>query len=111
MFSTANYKDILDEVYKFIELSPLEFVNKEEELTKGIQQVITVLDRNPIDILNVIAKIVNNPDEPYTPPSIWLFQMLDEKMRMKKCHDKLGVLYEKCLSELVEACVYNKSDL
>jgi len=76
----------------------------DDELEEGISSILTVLDKNPRSILDIIAC------HPYIPAS-FLLSDLAEKMQKKNCADRLSVLFSGYLSEITEACVYNIFDL
>jgi hypothetical protein len=86
----------------FIEKNRLEC--KPEELKAGVDKVLFVLGKNPVAIMNVISghQFI---------PGTFLLDELADKMKMQGCLEKLGMLYDKCLNEIVKTCIWNYRDL
>jgi hypothetical protein len=102
MFRKTNEELDLAGLDDFIE-KPSQECN-EEELKKGVNKILVVLSKNPAAIMTIIA---NHPFIPGT----FLLDDLAEKMNKQNSIEKLGMLFDKCLDDLVEACVYNSHDL
>lgn len=92
----------LDELNDFIEKPSQNCTD--DDLTNGINTVITVLDRNPSDLINTLA------NHPYI-AATYLFSDLVEKMKKKQCLEKLEPLFTNCFDELIDNGVYNQYDL
>lgn len=102
MFRKTNEEINLEGLDDFIEKPSQNF--EEEDLKKGVDKVIFILDKNP----SIIMDIINN--HPYI-PATFLLDDLAEKMKKTGCLEKLELLFNKCPDELVEACIYNLHDL
>lgn len=101
MFRKSN-EDILLGLDDFIE-KPSQNC-KDEEIKDGVDKVLIVLNKNPTAIMNFIA---NHPFIAAT----YLLDDLAEKMRKQNSIEKLDCLFDSCLDELIEACIYNLEDL
>lgn len=102
MFGRTNEELDLAGLDDFIE-KPSQECN-EEVLKNGVNKLLIVLSKNPDAIMTIIA------NHPYI-AGTFLLDDLAEKMSKQNCIEKLGVLFDKCLDDLVEACVYNSHDL
>ena len=101
MFKRTNKMLELDELSNFIE-NPSQNCT-DEELIRGINIVLVVLDKNPYDLMKVISNSLI--------PATYLFSDLVEKMKKTHCAEKLWPLFIKCFDELVDQCIYNVYDL
>lgn len=102
MLSKTNDELDLTGLDGFIE-KPSQECN-EEELENGVNKVLNVLNKNPTALMTIIT---NHPFIPGT----FLLDDLAEKMNKRNCIEKLGMLFDQCLDDLIEACVYNLHDL
>ena len=102
MFGRTNGELDLAGLNDFIE-KPSQECNG-EVLKNGVNKILIVLSKNPNAIMTIIA------NHPYI-AGTFLLDDLAEKMNNQNCIEKLGVLFDKCLDDLVEACVYNSHDL
>lgn len=101
MFRTkeVNIQDLID----FIE-KPSQNFKEEKELSKGVEQVCHVLNKNPIVIMRIIK------EHPVIPASFLLGDLADKMAKIKKL-DKLELLLNSCFDELTSTCIYNSQDL
>lgn len=103
MFRKSNEELInLTAISDFIEKPTQNCI--EEELKNGVSNVLLVLSKNPVAIMNIIS------NHPFI-PTVFLLDDLVEKMNKQNCVEELGILFDKCLDDLVEACTYNVPDL
>jgi len=98
------------------EMTAREFIEKlterltDEELEDGCKKILSILERNPIEILNIINTIICD-DEYGCTFAIYLLEDLYQKMLTNNCSNELDKLFDKCLDVVVEACIFNSFDL
>src|SRR6185437_7477045 len=98
LFSKSSEKDLLD----FIEKPVQEC--KEEELEQGVNKIIAVLTINSSSIIHLI-----NCHEYISP--VMLLDDLAGKMKKQNCLEKLKKLFDDCIHELIEFCIFNIHDM
>src|SRR5438132_3912365 len=97
MFRKINDEPDLAALDDFIE-KPI-YNCTQEELQNNVKKILVVLDKKPVEIMNIITNSVI--------PATFVLEELVDKMKNQNCGDKLAVLFTKHLDNLVEACVCN----
>ena len=97
---------LLDEVRAFIEEPSQNFKDKKLQLQKGVDSILSVLEKYPPDLIKIISGHAFIA-------ATYLFSDLVVKMKMAgpEYVKKLEPLFVTYFAELIEHCVYNVFDL
>jgi len=75
----------------------------DDELQAGVSELLNVLNENPYQVILIIKNCIC--------PSSYILRDLAKKMELQHCVDKLSILFNKHLNELVDLCVWSWHDL